>query len=176
IADVGVLIRLRQAGKRHGRPGDVAARIGEELVELVKCPVAALALHRGREIESATGFAARAAHDIPQVWPNAVRSALLEGMAGLALLGRRLTFFHRGFRKQRLDRLIRLLRGGCALLSAGFLDRDVKTRLCRLLRRKNRSPRDIEREQKETGTEDGAQDLVWFEGIHRRTAPEAGRV
>ena len=96
-------------------------------------------------------------------------------MAGLALLGRSLTFFHRGFRKQRLDRLIRLLRGGGALLSAGFLDRDVKARLCRLLRRKNGSRGDIEREQNEAGTEDGAEDLVELEGIHRKTAPEGGR-
>src|SRR4029078_13156445 len=95
IDDVGTLIRLRKSGECHVRPGDVAAWIGQELVELLECPVGALALHRCREIEPAAGFAARAADDIPKIWPNTVRPALLEGMAGLVLLNTPLHLFSR---------------------------------------------------------------------------------
>src|SRR6478672_870342 len=64
-----------------------ALRIGYELVEVVKGPGAALALHGGREIEPAAACALRLVEDAEQVRADAVGAALFEGVARGALLG-----------------------------------------------------------------------------------------
>ena len=72
----------------------------------------------------------------------------------------------------------RLFGGGgrrALLASLGLLlNRDLVARLFRLGRREQRSGGDIERDQAQTGEQDGAQNLVEFEGIHCGTAPARG--
>ncbi len=77
----------RQTGKGHVGAGDVAARVLQKLVEFVEGPGAALGLHRRREVEAAAAGAALVADDVVEVRADAVRAALLEGVAGGALLG-----------------------------------------------------------------------------------------
>src|SRR5262245_10870767 len=48
---VGALAAARQAGEGHGRSGDKPLRIGQELVQVLDGPAAALALHRRRVVE-----------------------------------------------------------------------------------------------------------------------------
>src|SRR5262249_18273447 len=134
----------------------------------------ALALHRGREIETATRFAARAADDVVQIGPDAVGAAFFECVTGLALPRGSLALFHRRLGQQCFDRLLRLLGGAGFLARALLLDRDVVARLARLLRCKNGAGSDIERQRDEASAEDCAKDLVEFEGIHRNSAPGAG--
>src|ERR1700694_5049703 len=86
VDDVGALAVLRDAGKAHRGAGDEALRIGDELVEVVIRPLAALALHSGGIVEA--GFAgAGALDDAIEVRTDAVRATLFEGVAGGALLG-----------------------------------------------------------------------------------------
>src|SRR5664279_912494 len=92
-------------------------------------------------------------------------------MAGLALLGGRLAFFHRCVGHHRLHRLLGLLGGGRPR-GARLLGRDRVAGLGRLLGRENGAGPDIERERDQAGTEDRAKDLVELEGIHRIEAPE----
>src|SRR6185369_2142928 len=79
--------------------------------------------------------------------------------------------FHRGGGEQRLNRLLRLLGRRRAAMAALLLHGDVVAGLGRLLGRENRPGADVEREQNQTGAENGAHNLVEFEGIHRKAAP-----
>src|SRR6185437_2204434 len=95
-----------------------ALRIGQELVEVVVRPGAALGLHRGREIEPAAIFAPLVTDDAVKVRTDAVGTILLEGVAGLANLRGGLALLGGGSLQQLLDRL-----GGRSsrrLLGAGF--------------------------------------------------------
>src|SRR5262249_3900675 len=85
--DVGTLAAAGQAGKGHRRARNERARIGQEGVEVVHGPLAALALHGGRIVEAGNRGAV-ASHHAVKVGSHAIRLALVEGMAGLALLGR----------------------------------------------------------------------------------------
>src|SRR3954453_10273949 len=99
IADhIGALAVLLNAGEAHCGAGDETLRIGDELVEVVEGPGAALALHGCREIKAAASLATVVVDDAIEIWADAVRTTLLEGVAGGALLGR-----------------------GCALLDGGGL-------------------------------------------------------
>ena len=118
--DVGALAVLRDAGKAHRGAGNEGLGVGEELVEVVKGPVAALALHASREIEAATTGPFRLVDDTVEVRTNAVRATLLEGVAGGAFLGSAGTLLDRGGLQQLLDRL-----GG----SRGFLGATAARRL-----------------------------------------------
>src|SRR6185437_14778163 len=143
VDHVGALLLPRQTGKCHGRPGDIATRVGQEFVKFVEGPLAALGLHGGGEVEAATAFATLIADDIPEIRPDTVGAALLEGVAGLALLGGRLALFDRRRSQQILDRLLRRLGRG-AFVAALFLGRDCVTGLGRFLGGKNSTGSDIE--------------------------------
>src|SRR6267154_1775419 len=52
VDDVGALGVAWQAREGHGGARHIALRVGQELVELVEGPVAALALQRGRVVET----------------------------------------------------------------------------------------------------------------------------
>src|SRR4029079_5266508 len=106
-AHVGSLLRARESGEGHRCSRNIAARVGQELVELLEAPLTALAFHGCRIVESCFG-SARTVHNIPQVGADPVWSALLESVASLTLLGSSLTLFHGGLGKQDFDRLVRL--------------------------------------------------------------------
>src|SRR5262245_4161065 len=102
--DVGTLAVLLDAGKAHRGARDEALRIGDELVEIVVGPGAALGLHRGGEIETAA-LALVVADDAKEVGTDAVGTVLLEGVAGLADLDGRLALLDGGGLQELLDRL-----------------------------------------------------------------------
>src|ERR1700754_2998711 len=79
---VGAFAVLGDTGKAHRGAGNKARGIGDELVEVVKGPVAALCLHGGREVEACLALPLLLADDAVEVGADAVRSALLERMAG----------------------------------------------------------------------------------------------
>ncbi len=173
VDHVGALLGARNSGERHRGPGDIAARIGEELVEFVEAPVATFALHRRRIIETRFGCP-RSVYDTPQIGPDPIGAAFLKGMTSLALSCGGLALFDRGLGQERLDRLLRLLGRARFLTLALLLDGDVVARLARLLGRENGAGSDIERERDQAGGKDSAKDLVEFEGVHRNSAPGAG--
>ena len=140
-----------------------------------KRPVAALALHRRRVVESGFGRARAVSTIFHRVGADAVRAALLEGMAGLALLGRRLAFFHRGFGKQRFDRLLGLLVAAPPFSSPASLTAMSKPGFAGFCGAKTAPAAMLSASKIKAGAEDGAEDLVEFEGIHRKAAPGAGR-
>src|SRR3974377_218806 len=107
--DVRPLIAARQASERHGRAVHGAARIGQKLIELIIRPGAAFGLRGGGTVDPRLG-GALPTDDAPEIGTDAVRFTLLEGMARLALLGRRLAPLGGGGSEQRLDRLVLLLR------------------------------------------------------------------
>src|SRR6476661_4633587 len=111
---VGALAVLRDTGKTHRGAGNKALRVGDELAEVVVGPGAALGLHGGGEIESAS-LALMVADDAIEVRTDAVRTALLKGVAGGAFLGRRSALLDRGGLQELLDRLGRR---GCGFLAA----------------------------------------------------------
>src|SRR5580692_2874736 len=86
VNDVGALAVLLDSGKAHRRARDETLGIGDELIEVLVGPGAALGLHRGREIEPAS-LTLLVADDAVQIRAHAVRAVLLEGVAGAALLG-----------------------------------------------------------------------------------------
>src|SRR5215813_11629652 len=79
--DVGALAAALDAGKGHVGAGNKAARIGNELVELVDGPIAALRLHRGGIVEPRLRRLRTADHAI-EVGPDQIAPALGEGVAG----------------------------------------------------------------------------------------------
>src|ERR1700710_2484568 len=105
---IGALAVFLDAGKTHRRAGNEALGIGDELVQIVKSPGAALALHGSREIEPAFALALLFIDGAEQVRADAVGAALLEGMAGRAFLGSGGAFLGGGGPQQ----LLGPLRGG----------------------------------------------------------------
>src|SRR5947208_1450250 len=77
---------LRNGREAHRRTRNEALGVGDELVEIVKGPGAALAFHGSREVETAA-LAALLVDDAVEVRADAVGAALFEGVAGGALLG-----------------------------------------------------------------------------------------
>src|SRR3954451_14873665 len=139
--DVGALGRARHAGKCHVRPGDRSSRVGNELIDVVDGPVAALGLERGGVIEPPfRGF--RTPDDAPQVRSYQRPPALVEGVASRAFLSGVLATAGISAGKKLLDRLLWLLLLG---LSPRFLLRhhDLIPRFGRLRGRKNCPRRDI---------------------------------
>src|SRR3974377_2070009 len=106
--DVRALIAAGQARERHGRAVQGAARIAQKVIELIIRPGAAFGLHGGGIVEPRLG-GALPTDDAPEIGTDAVRFTLLEGMARLALLSRRLAPLGGGGSEQRLDRLLLLL-------------------------------------------------------------------
>src|ERR1700710_2766017 len=74
---VGALAVLLDAGKAHRGAGDEALRTGDEFVQIVEGPGAALALHGSREIEAAFSLALLFVDGAEQVRTDAVGAALL---------------------------------------------------------------------------------------------------
>src|SRR3954447_24601749 len=84
---VGALAVLLDTGKAHRGAGNEALRVGDELVEVFKGPLAALALHGSGEIEAALALSLLLTDGAVEVRADPVGAALFEGMAGRALLG-----------------------------------------------------------------------------------------
>src|SRR5882757_10233367 len=84
---VSALAVLADAGKAHRGAGNKGLRVGEEFVEVVKRPLAALGLHGGREIEAALALALLLVDGTKEVRTDAVGATLFESVAGRALLG-----------------------------------------------------------------------------------------
>src|SRR5450432_1080322 len=134
---IGALAVLLDAGKAHRGPRNEALRIVDELVEVVDGPGAALALHRGREVEVAP-LALLVADDAIEVRADAILVALREGVTGLALLGRGGALFDGGSLQQLLDWLGRCGRGFLGAPPDHGLHGDLETRFFRQLGRKQR--------------------------------------
>src|SRR6202000_1097957 len=81
IDHVGALAVLLNAGEAHRRARNEGLGIGQELVEVVIGPGAALGLHGGREVEAAAAFTLLVAEDAKEVRADVVRAVLLEGVA-----------------------------------------------------------------------------------------------
>ena len=113
------------------------------------------------------------ADDAVEVRTDLVGAALLEGVAGAALLRDRLTLLGAGGGQQHFDRLA-LLRLGSTATGGFFLHRDVEAGLLRLVLGEHRSRGDIDRQQSQAGAEHGAHDLVEFKRVHRQRS-EAGK-
>src|SRR5882672_5664870 len=104
VDDVGALGVAWQAREGHGRARHIALRVGQELVELVEGPVAALGLQRGRVVEAGHGRL-RPTDDVPEIGAHLVGTALLEAVAGDAGLGGGFAALGARTREQHLDRL-----------------------------------------------------------------------
>src|SRR5207237_9692691 len=139
---------------------DEALRIGNELVEFVVGPGAALALHGRREIETAAVLAPLVADNPVKVRTDAIRAALLEGVAGTAFLRRSSSLFHGGGLQQLLDRLGGCGRGFLAPTMCLLLDRDFETRLRGHMRRKKRPGGEARHQQNKAGAENSTEDFV----------------
>src|SRR5260370_5757632 len=92
---VGALAVFRNAGKAHRGARNKALGIGDELVEVVKGPLATLGLHRRREIEPAP-LALLFADDAVKIRADAIGTVFLEGMAGGGFLYRRCPLLRSG--------------------------------------------------------------------------------
>ena len=123
--------------KGHLDAGNVTLGMGQELVQFLKRPLAALRFHRCRIVKSRFGRPWPVNH-IPQVRADLVGFTLSEGMARHAYPADRLAAIDVGMRETRRDWLFRLCfgcRGGsCRLL----LSSDLKSRLGRQNRREQR--------------------------------------
>src|SRR5581483_4494848 len=173
---VGALAVPLDSGEAHRGAGNETLRIGDELVEIVDRPRAALGFHRGREIEAAAIFAPAVADDAVEIRTDAVRPALLEGVAGLANLRGRLALLDGRRLQQLLDRLARRRsRFGLFSLAALFLGRDLESGLGDRLRREYRVGGEARDQQHETGGQHGTEDFIDFEGVHFRIRLQAGR-
>ena len=82
---VGALLRLGKAGERHLGAAHEGLRLEDHVVDVFVGPIAALGLQR-RRIAEALVARLLAADDVPLVRADLVRSALVDGMAGEALL------------------------------------------------------------------------------------------
>src|SRR5665213_2213229 len=171
--DVGAILAARQASEGHGGARHHTSRIGQILVEVIRRPVALLALHRRGVVEARLGML-RPADDVPEVGADPVGLALAEGVAGGAFLG--LIFAAAEIGAGETHRQGHLRRRLFSRRASGglFLGRDLVARLLRIVRREQRAGCDIERQQDQTGAEDGAENLVQFEGIHRWSALAGG--
>src|SRR5215472_17623396 len=163
---VGALAVLLDASEAHRSTGNEPLRIGNELVEIVDRPGAALGLDGGREIETATALALVVVHDAIEIRADAVGAALLEGVAGLADFRRRLSLLDGGRLQQLLDRLARGFRFRLALGAFRCLGLDHIARLLGQLRRKQGVGGKARNKKHEAGGQHGTKDFIDFEGVH----------
>src|SRR6202012_678828 len=112
--------------KAHLRSRHERRRLGQELVEVVIGPGAALGLHASREIEAAAAFTLLVADDAVEIRTDMVGAVLLEGVAGQADLRGSLALLDRSGLQQLLDRLRRRRRGCLGVALGGFLGRNRK--------------------------------------------------
>src|SRR6185312_8144391 len=103
-------------------------------------------------------------------------AALLEGVAGGALLGRASDLLDGGGLQQLLDRLGRSRGFLGATVRGVFLHGNLEARLFRLHGRENRMSGKARHQENEAGTEDGTENLVEFEGVHSGVRLQAGKV
>src|SRR4029079_18077474 len=114
----------------------------DELVDVVDCPLTALALHGGRIVEP--GFVAPlAANHTPKMRTDLVRATLLKGMTSLAFFGCGLAALGICRSQQGLDRLIRLRRGDLSAALCLLRHSDIVAGLFQLARRENRTSSDV---------------------------------
>ena len=157
-------------------PGDVALRVRQEVVELVVGPGAALLLQRGRVLEARL-VGALAVDDAPEMRADLVRAALLEAVAGGALLGRGLALVDGGAGQTDRQRLgLRLGRGaaGCLRLRLGQGIAGIARGLGMIDQLGDEARPHGEQQRAERGT----RDLVQLERVHSRQLrcgrPEGG--
>src|SRR6185295_10833086 len=139
-------------------------------IDVLDGPIAALALERSRIAKARLRRLGPSDHG-PQIGPDEIFAALVEGVAGGAFLGRILAAADIGAGEQRFDRLLGLRRLSRPLARL-VRYRDLKTRLGELARGEDRAGGDVDGEQAQAGAENGAEHLVQFEGIHRLKTPE----
>src|SRR6185295_19102203 len=131
-------------------------------------------LRGSREIEAATTGTLCLVDDAVEVRTNAVRAALLEGMAGRALLGGGGALLDRGGLQQLLDRLGRSCRFLGAAVRSVLLHGNLEAGLFRHRRRENRMSGKARHQHENAGAEDGTDDLVEFEGVHNGSGSRPG--
>src|SRR5262249_23794740 len=83
---IGALVGTGHTGKAHRRPGDERLGIGDESIELIYSPIAALGFHRCRIVEPGDG-STWPANGAPKIRADLVGLALAEGVACDADLG-----------------------------------------------------------------------------------------
>src|SRR5437773_12521949 len=81
--DVGAVAAARDTREGHVGAGNEAARIGDELIEILDGPVAALRLHGAGIVEAGLRCPLTADH-APQIRTNQVAPPLVEGKIGRA--------------------------------------------------------------------------------------------
>src|SRR5260221_10094691 len=156
VDHVGAFAVLRDTRKAHRGARYKALGIGDELVESIEGPGAALALYGRREVEPAP-FAYFVVNDAKQVGADTVGAALLEGMAGGAFLRRRSALFNRGGLQQFLDRLGRCRRFLSAPTLRLFLDGNLETPLLPHVGRENWPCSETPHQNKKTGAQNCTQ-------------------
>src|SRR6476646_4285650 len=118
---VGTLAVFLNTRKSHRRTGNETLRVGDEFVEVVERPLAALRLHGGGEIEATLALALLLVDGAKEVRADPVGTTLFEGVAGRALLGGGGALLGGGGLQQFLDRLRRCGRSGFLAAMLGFL-------------------------------------------------------
>ena len=113
IDDVGALLRIGLAGEGHFRAAHEGLRTGEEMVEILEGPVAALGLH-AVGIAKARDRALGTIDDAEKIGTDLGAGALLEIVAGLAGLGAGLALRNVGLGEPLGDRRDRRRRSGGA--------------------------------------------------------------
>lgn len=157
---VDPIFRLLDADERHLGAGDVLLRALDELVEVIVVPHRLLAAEVGHasRVGEAAVRAGLAAHDAPEVRAGAVRAALLDRVAGLALRERSLARRHVGGRQDRAP--VRRRVRDRAAAAALFRDLDHIAGLGRMLRGEDTRRELTKADNGQTRRQDGAGDLV----------------
>src|SRR5918993_4703028 len=156
------------AGLSYWAAGSGALGVENEVVERLVGPLAALALQGRRIVEAPMRGQGAADHPV-EVRADLVRAALLEGVAGGALLGRSLALGRIGLGEENRERLGRGCRsgaGGCAF----FGGREVIAGNGRLLRREQAAGDDVDADHEKKRAEHGARDLIGLD-IHGLGSP-----
>ena len=148
-------------------PGDIGRRLGQELVEVVVGPIAALRLHSFRIAEPGER-ALRASDDAPERRTDPDRAALVEGMAGLADLGVRLALGDLGLGELHGEGdLGRRFRRGRGRLRPG--GQGVAGLHCSV-RRIDRVGKHAQSHRAEQGAQHRQRELVAISGFHTRAS------
>ncbi len=140
----------------------------DELVEVFIGPGAALGLHGSREIKSATSLAPLVADDAVKIGTDAVRAALLEGMAGSAFLRR-----GRPFSTEAVCNSFSIGSDGAGAASLPparpLPSRRFRSPAFPASWGENRAGGEARRQQDKAGGQNGTENFIEFEGVHFRS-------